>query len=88
LLAAVSQNPPTELFWRKERAAPSGASGGLPFTQPGLSAKLAETRLDEAQERGVKTLITDDPQTLHHLQQHNKRDIAVKSLFELLAAGL
>jgi Fe-S oxidoreductase len=88
LLAAVSQNPPVELFWRKERAAPCGSSGGLPFTQPSLSAKLAEARLDEAQKRGIKTLITDDPQTLHHLRQHNKRDIVVESLFELLAAHL
>ncbi|MDX1522512.1 MAG: (Fe-S)-binding protein, partial [Anaerolineae bacterium] len=51
LLATLSQTPPTELFWRKERAAPSGASGGLAFIQPELAAKLTQSRLDEARER-------------------------------------
>ncbi|MBI1881117.1 MAG: (Fe-S)-binding protein [Chloroflexi bacterium] len=89
LLAAVTQTPPTELFWRKERAAPCGASGGLYFTQPGLSAQLAQARLAEAQERGVRTLITDDPQTLFHLQHQAWNDnVTVKGLFELLAEQL
>jgi Fe-S oxidoreductase len=89
LLAALSQTRPIELFWRQERAAPCGAGGGLPFTQPELSAKLAQARLTEAQERGVKTLISDDPQVLYHLRRHadgNKIDI--KGLFELLAEQL
>jgi Fe-S oxidoreductase len=90
LLAALSQTPPIELFWRKERAAPCG-TGGLAFTQPELSAKLAEARLAEARERGVKTLITDDPQVLYHLQQHKKNginNVTISNLFELLAAQL
>jgi Fe-S oxidoreductase len=89
LLAALTQSPPTELFWRKERAAPCGASGGLYFTQPELSAQLARTRLAEAQERGIRTLITDDPHSLFHLQHHALNDsVAVKGLFELLAEQL
>lgn len=87
LLAALTATPPIELFWRQERAMPCGASGGLPFTQPALAAALAEARLAEAQARGVKTLITDDPQTLYHLQRYAK-DIAVKGLYELLAEQL
>lgn len=89
LLAAVSDTPPIELFWRKERAAPCGASGGLPFTQPKLAGQLAQARLSEAAERGVTTLYTDDPQTLHHLRQAAAgSEIEVKGLFELLAAQL
>jgi Fe-S oxidoreductase len=91
LLAALTPNPPIELFWRQERAMPSGVSGGLYFTQPELSAQLAQARLAEAQERGVRTLITDDPHALHHLQQHagqNGSPVAVKSLYELLAEQL
>ncbi len=90
LLAAISQTAPTELFWRQERAAACGVSGGLPFTQPQLSAQLAQTRLAEAAERGVKTLITDDPHALHHLknQTNSGNTVAVRGLFELLAAQL
>jgi Fe-S oxidoreductase len=88
LLAAITPTPPIELFWRKERAAPCG-TGGLYFTQPRLSALLAQTRLAEAQECGVKTFITDDPHTLFHLQrQAINGNVAVKSLFELLAEQL
>jgi Fe-S oxidoreductase len=89
LLAALSQTPPIELFWRKERAAPCGASGGLYFTQPELSGQLAQARLAEARERGVRTLITDDPQTLFHLQQQARNgSVVVQGLFELLAEQL
>jgi hypothetical protein len=47
--------------------------------------------LAEAQERGVRTLITDDPNVLHHLQRQAEKDssgVRVKSLFELLAEQL
>jgi Fe-S oxidoreductase len=91
LLAAVMATPPLELFWSQDRAAPSGAHSGLYFTQPHLSTLLAQTRLAEAAERGVRTLFTDDPRVLHHLQrQAEKRGggVVVKGLFELLAAQL
>jgi Fe-S oxidoreductase len=89
LLAAVSRTPPLELFWRKERAAPSGASGGLAFTQPELAAKLAQARLAEARERGAKTLVTDEPQVLYHLRRHaNGSGVEIRGLFELLAGQL
>jgi Fe-S oxidoreductase len=88
LLAALSQTPPIELFWRKERAAPCGASGGLPFTQAQLSAQLAQARLNEACERGVKTLITDDPLAFYHLNQYANNGVNVSNLFQLLAAQL
>lgn len=91
LLAALTSTPPRELFWRGERAMPCGVSGGLYFTQPALSVQLAQTRLAEAQERGVHTLLTDDPYALHHLQHQAEQSdspVAVKSLFELLAEQL
>ncbi len=90
LLAAVTQSAPLELFWRKERAAPCGVSGGLTFTQAKLAAQLAQARLAEAKERGIKTLLTDDPQVLYHLnkQINGNNNVAVSGLFELLAAQL
>jgi Fe-S oxidoreductase len=89
LLTALSQTPPVELYWRKERAAPCGASGGLPFTQPELSALLAQARLAEAAAYSVKTLITDDPQVLYQLRRHAVGNtIEIKGLFELLVRQL
>lgn len=90
LLAALSDTPPTELFWRKERAAPCGAGGGLPFTQPDLATQLAQARLDEAKARNIKTIITDDSVVLHHLQQQAQgaSDVTVSGLYEMLAAHL
>ncbi len=91
LLAAISQPPPTELFWRKELATPCGAGGGLYFTQPQLAAQLAQARLIEAHERGVNTLITDDPHVLYHLRrqsENSNNNIVVSGLFETLAAQL
>jgi Fe-S oxidoreductase len=89
LLAALSQTPPIELFWRRERAAPCGASGGLPFTQPELSALLARARLAEAEAYGVKTLFTDDPQVLYQLRRHaGGNSLELKGLFELLVGQL
>jgi Fe-S oxidoreductase len=88
LLAGLSDTPPTELFWRKERAAPCGASGGLLFTQPALAGQLAQARLAEAEARGINTIITDDPLALHHLRSQvdgSGKAIAIQGLFELLA---
>lgn len=91
LLSALSEIPPTEMFWSKERAAPAGVSGGLPFTQPKLAATLAQTRLDEAAERDIKTIISDDPEVLHHLENQvadGNSPLTIQSLFELLAQQL
>ena len=84
LLAEVMHVPPIELYWRQERAQPCGASGGLPFTHPALAAALAQARLAEAEAQGVKTLISDDPQVLYHLQHHTD-NVTVRGLLELLA---
>jgi hypothetical protein len=59
----------------------------LPFTQPDLAASLAQARLAEAEAQGVKTIITDDPQVLYHLQ-HQTDGITIRGLFELLAEQL
>jgi Fe-S oxidoreductase len=91
LLAALSDSPPIELFWRKERAAPCGVSGGLTLTQPRLAGQLAQARLAEAAERGIETIICDDPAVLHHLRQQateSRLGIEVRGLFELLATHL
>ena len=89
LLQAVGCGPLIELFWRQERAAPCGASGGLPFTQPELALELARATLNEAQNRGIQTLITDDPEVLHHLRRSRiDDDPVIVSLYELLAEQL
>ncbi|MFN8455502.1 MAG: hypothetical protein U0401_12680 [Anaerolineae bacterium] len=91
LLAAVSSTLPIELFWSRERAAPCGAYSGLYFTLPHMSILLAQTRLAEAAERGVRTLITDDPRVLYHLGRQAERShnsIKVMGLLELLAEQL
>jgi Fe-S oxidoreductase len=91
LLAALSQAPAIELFWSQDRAAPSGANSALYFTLPHMSALLAQTRLAEAAERGVQTLITDDPRVLYHLHRQAEKSyprIEVRGLFELLVTQL
>ena len=89
LLAALTDAEPVELFWRRERAVPTGVSGGLTFTQPELARRLAEVQIQAAIERGARTLVTDDPHTAHHLSQVAAgSDITVAGLFELLAENL
>lgn len=91
LLAAVSHTPPIELFWSQERAAPSGSYSGLYFTLPHMAMLLAQTRLAEAAERGVRTLISDDPRVLYHLGRQAERSpggLKVQGLLELLAEQL
>ncbi len=48
LLAAITSQPLREGFWHEQRAAPCGASGGLPWTQPQLAARMANAALADA----------------------------------------
>lgn len=88
LLSAVLQSPPKELFWRNERAYPSG-NLALEFTQPGLSQALTESRLEDALKRGVQSVITECAGSLVHLEKHaGGFDLRVHGLYELLAANM
>ena len=88
LLGAVLQNPPGELFWRKERAYPCG-NLALEFTRPTLSQALTESRLEDALSRGVQGVITECAGSLVHLEKHAPGfDLRVHGLYELLSANL
>jgi Fe-S oxidoreductase len=87
LLAGVMAFP-RELFWRKERAHPSG-NGALQFTNPHISDHLTYARLADAQAAGARTIITEDPGCLSVLNRHAGRfGLQVQGLYELLADHL
>ncbi len=54
LLAASHRSRCAEGFWREQRAAPCGASGGLPWTQPQLAARMAERGAVRRDERAPR----------------------------------
>lgn len=88
LLSAILTAPARELFWRKGRAHPAGDLA-LAWTQPALAADLTRARLTDAAQTGATTVITEDPATLHHLNQHAADfNLSVKGLYELLAEHL
>ena len=84
LASALLGETPGELFWRERRAAPCGAVGGFPFTQPGLAAALAQARIAEARRAGAETLLTEDPHCAAHLAQYAE-GLQVVNLIELAA---
>ncbi len=88
LVGATTTRPLRELFWHGARAAPCGASGGLPWTQPTLAAHLAAAVIADAQARQVNVLVTDAPPCLVHLRQHAAADMRVQGLYTLLADHL
>lgn len=89
LLAAITTQPLGEGFWREKRAANCGASGGLPWTQPGLAAKMARTALADARNGNARLVVTDAPNCLTHLRAHTSGlDVTVQGLYEVLAEHL
>jgi Fe-S oxidoreductase len=88
LLDAVMEAPRVELFWRRERAHPSG-DGALQYSQPEIASHLAYSRLGDAVNSGARQIITEDSATLSQLLNHSKRfKIEGKNLYELLAEQL
>lgn len=89
LLAALTTEPLREGFWREQRAANCGASGGLPWTQPRLAAKLAHAALHDAASSGASLIVTDAPGCLSHLQANvNGQQLTVRGLYEIVAEHL
>ena len=84
LLNAVLPTPVIELFWRKERAHPTG-DGALQFLKPALSQKLTEARAEDASQAGAQGMVTEDSATLYQLNQLSPSRLPVKGLYELLA---
>lgn len=88
LLAAVMPSGGRELFWRRERAHPSG-NVALQYTKPHIADHLAYSRLADAMERGARHLITEDPAGRAFLARHAPRfGLQVVGLYELLAEQL
>jgi Fe-S oxidoreductase len=85
LLAALTGRPASEGFWREQRAAPCGASGGLPWTQPRLAAAMAQAALADATRQGARVVVTEAPGCLAHLRAHAGEGVEVRGLYELLA---
>jgi Fe-S oxidoreductase len=88
LLAALAEEPLSEMFWRGQRAAPGGSVGGLEFTQPALAAQMTRERLAEAQATGAQVLVTEDPAALAQFLAQADGSITVQGLYELLVEHL
>jgi Fe-S oxidoreductase len=89
LLAAATTLPLREGFWREQRAANCGASGGLPWTQPRLAARMAQAALSDATATGAAYVVTDAPKCLAHLRSAvDGQRVVVRGLYEVLAERL
>lgn len=83
--AVLSEGDRVELFWRRERAYPSG-NLALQFTWPDLADQLTQARLEDARDVGAGQALTVDAGSLYHLNQHaSVYDVQVEGLFERLA---
>lgn len=88
LLAAVMPNTGKELFWRRDRAHPSGATA-LQYTLPHMAMMLAEARLQDARNSGAELVITEAPGDLALLERLAPRmGLHLQGLYELLAEQL
>ncbi len=88
LLAAALAGEPRELFWRRERAHPSGATA-LQFTLPHMAMMLASARLEDARQAGARLIVTEAPGDLAQLSRlAPKAGLRLQGLFELLAERL
>jgi Fe-S oxidoreductase len=88
LLSALTTQPLREGFWREQRAANCGASGGLPWTQPRLASDLARAALTDATASGASLVVTDAPGCLVQLRENAGPGVTVRGLYELLAESL
>jgi Fe-S oxidoreductase len=88
LAAALGSSGARNLFWRGSRAHPCGAIGGLEFTSPDIARRLADARLDDAENAGARVLVTEDPACLAHLGARGRDGMEVTGLYELLASRL
>jgi Fe-S oxidoreductase len=88
LLTAVMGHSGVNMFWREDRAHPTG-NNALQFTQPALSDQLTQARLVDAVQAGAGRIITEDPGCLAQLSRHAPQyGIQVEGLYELLASHL
>lgn len=88
LAAALGDADARRFFFREHRAHPCGATGGLDVTSPAIASQLAASRLADAERAGASLVITEDPACLSQLSAAAGGRVAVKGLFEVLAARL
>jgi Fe-S oxidoreductase len=88
LLAAVTTEALREGFWREQRAANCGASGGLPWTQPRLAAGMARAALADIATNCAPLIVTEAPGCLAHLRANAESGVEVRGLYEVLAEHL
>jgi heterodisulfide reductase subunit D len=88
VLAALTCQPLHEMFWREQRAAPGGSTGGLELTNPSLAARMTRDRLAEAVATGAEWLVTEDPTAQAQFDAQAARSIRVAGLYELLVQHL
>ena len=85
LLGAVMPMGFKEVYWRRERAHPTG-NNALQWTQPHISRHLTYARLGGAAEAGARRVITEDPGGLAQLRRYAPTfHLEVAGLYELLA---
>lgn len=83
LIRAVCGAAPLEVgLWNRDFAHCSGECGGAPFTQPALSRKAAEHRIQAARDAGAELLVTGSPAAAAALEQ---RVLPVRELCEFVA---
>jgi Fe-S oxidoreductase len=88
LLAAITSRPLREGFWREQRAANCGASGGLPWTQPRLASDLARAALADVANGSEVLVVTDAPGCLAHLRANADGRVKVRGLYDVLVEHL
>jgi Fe-S oxidoreductase len=85
LLAAVyPKHGAREIFWRMDRAHPSG-NVALQFTNPHIANHLTYSRLGRVAEAGARIAVCEAPGTLNQLQRHSHLfGLQIQGLYELL----
>ncbi len=89
VIAALTSRPLLEMFWREERAAPGGVTGGLEFTNPALARQMTLNRIAEAAATGADCLVTEDPASLAAFLTHaDGSRLKIEGLYELIVEHL
>jgi len=88
LSAILPEGGGREIFWRKDRAHPSG-NVALQFTNPQIANHLTYSRLGRVAEAGARVAVCEDPGTLSQLQKFSEMfRLKVEGLYELLVSQM
>jgi Fe-S oxidoreductase len=88
LLQTVMGAPGKELYWRRDRAHPTG-NVALQYTLPHLADHLTWARMGDARQAGAQLLVTEEAGSLAQLRRNAGRfGLQVESLYPFLANHL